>query len=98
MRDLGVTCGSAVQPDALDESAPSSGASTVDRTPRPGVPVDVPRDGYARGASLGCPDCVTGEEHCCPFLWADAQPDSVRYWALRHMRAELSDVTAEVTR
>ena len=51
---------------------------------------------YEHGAELDCPDCIGGEEHCCPFLWADAQPEPMRTWALKHMRAALVDVIAEV--
>ena len=50
---------------------------------------------YEDGAALGCPDCLAGEEHCCPFLWADEQPEPKRTWALRHMGRHLADEIAE---
>ena len=51
---------------------------------------------YEDGAALGCPDCLAGEEHCCPFLWAAQQPEPKRAWALRHMRRHLADEIAAV--
>ena len=50
---------------------------------------------YARGAELGCPDCLAEEPHCCPFLHADQLPEPQRSWALRHGRAMLADEYAE---
>lgn len=51
---------------------------------------------YTDGAALGCPDCVTGELHCCPFLWANDLPEPQRTRWLRHARAHLADVIAEI--
>lgn len=50
---------------------------------------------YERGAELGCPDCIAGELHCCPFLWADAQEGKGRRWALAHLRHHLADEIEE---
>lgn len=47
---------------------------------------------YDEGAALGCPDCATGIEHCCPFLWASELPEPQRTHWLRHARAHLADV------
>jgi hypothetical protein len=47
---------------------------------------------YDDGAALGCPDCIGGEEHCCPFLFMDAQPEPRRSWALDHMRRYFKSV------
>lgn len=46
------------------------------------------------GEHLGCPDCIGGEPHCCPFIWADQQPEPKRTKALRHLRAVLADEIA----
>jgi hypothetical protein len=53
---------------------------------------------YARGAELGCPNCIAGEPQCCPFLWADEQPEPHRSATLKHMRYHLADVIQEVRR
>lgn len=56
---------------------------------------DEPAGTYEHGASLGCPDCATGEIHCCPFFWADELDEPQRSQVLRHMRGALRDVIAE---
>jgi hypothetical protein len=61
------------------------------------VSADPPAATYKHGASLGCPDCVTEEIHCCPFIWADEQAEPLRNWALRHMQSHLAEVIAEVS-
>lgn len=47
---------------------------------------------FAQGAGLGCPDCVAGEPHVCPFIMADGMEEPRRTTVLDHMRNELSDV------
>lgn len=51
---------------------------------------------YERGEELGCPDCHTGIEHCCPYLYADQLLEPQRLQALRHMRGYFRSVGGHV--
>jgi hypothetical protein len=45
---------------------------------------------YEDGERLGCPDCASGEPHCCAVAYAVGLPEPRRERVLTHVLAMLS--------